>query len=425
MNRQQTIFIIIADIILLAVIAFLFGLVLNKNLDFRDRIICKLKGTTISVKQNPSSTDTEISTSGFFAREDTKFLLKNDIKPGFNAAIQIVGKYFLLNTSSGSVYQFQFKNNVLTARADNSLVDVTALKPFGKNFLYMEPSGKFYLISSKSLLIQPFFFYSSGAKMIDFPATADIDKNGTLDLLFPDSFSHVVCLDGKTFAPKWTFQDASDQILHSPVILNVNNDGVPDAVFASKDGVLYAADGKSGWIIWKNPIQQPISSPLFIEDINNDGNKEIIFTSDTGTLFCLTHLGTLLWQLTLEEKAEQTILFSDLNRDGSKDIIITLINGKILAFNGISKMKLWDYQAQQPIVPGTTTVYDADNDGKPDIIFSDRTPSLYVLQGTTGREIAKLPLEEEPVTELKCVKDACYYVSRNNNLHTIRFMVQK
>ncbi|GEM_PF-5083131 len=423
MNRQQALFIVVADIILLAVIVFLVVLALDKDFVLSD----KVKDVTKKhfQKADPKNQEKEpVQTGAFFLRAEANTLLKNGGEP-FNPHIKVRGSSLFMNTANGSSYRFDTKANAITGRADSSFTKVSSLVPFKKNFLFMDMTGRFYTLVTRNMTIIPYFYYSAGGQVLDFPALADMDRDGILDLVFPDSFSKIICLNGKSFSPNWIFQDSSDIVCRSPAIMNINSDSHPDVAFIGKDGVLYAVDGKSGWVLWKAPLQQEVSSPLYVEDVNRDGFMEILFVSDAGMLFCFTHLGTLLWQIPLEDKCHPEIVFADVNGDRIKDVILSLINGKIVAFSGISKMRLWDFQAEGASIRFAITAYDADKDGTVDIVFADDTPALYVVQGTTGKELGRLPLARVPSSSLVSLNSRCYFLSDDNNLHTIRFVVNK
>lgn len=423
MNRQQVVFIVVADAILLAVIAFLFGLALDKDFVLKDRL--KNLSSKKQVVQNENRKDQLAKPAQpFFLRAENPISLRSDGEP-FNPQLLVKGKDLYLNSLSGSAYRFSLKENALLGRIDSTLKSVSSLVPFGKDFLFMDSTGRFYNLMSKSMTIVPYFYYSSGGQMLDFPSLADMDKDGKEDLLFPDSFSRVVCLNGKTFSPLWTFQDSSDIVCRSPIVLNVNADRNPDAVFIGKDGVLYAVDGISGWVLWKMNLQQQVSAPLYAEDVNNDGFKEILFVADSGILFCFSHMGTLLWQVALEDRCHPELLFVDVNNDRIRDIVVSLLNGKVTVFSGLSKMRMWEFQMDRLSIRHALASYDADRDGIMDLVLADATPSLYVVQGTTGKELARIQVDLPPQSALVCAERSCYYMDAAGNLRIVRFVVNR
>ena len=89
------------------------------------------------------------------------------------------------------------------------------------------------------------------------PRTADLNKDGTLDIVmgagkneFQKSDMGIVAFDGKSGNLLWK-QEAIDQVFGSATFCDVTGDQVKDIFIGGRSPQLKAIDGKSGALMWQ------------------------------------------------------------------------------------------------------------------------------------------------------------------------------
>ncbi len=109
----------------------------------------------------------------------------------------------------------------------------------------------------------------------------------------------------------WTFS-ADGDIEGSPALEDLNSDGALDVIFGTEGGSVYAVNGKSGDLIWKQsvPFKPSFTYPEFrsfmaspaLLDINQDGVRDVVLGSRNGTLYAFDgQTGTAVWEFRTKE----------------------------------------------------------------------------------------------------------------------------
>ncbi len=106
---------------------------------------------------------------------------------------------------------------------------------------------------------------------------ADLDGDGTTEVIVPVIDGHVVCLDGKTGTRKWT---VAAPVTGDVIAADVNGDGSKEIVFAGRDNRLRAIQSNDGSPLWQ--IDAP--GPPIAADIDGDHLIEILCIGTDGTL---------------------------------------------------------------------------------------------------------------------------------------------
>jgi outer membrane protein assembly factor BamB len=424
-KRQREIFFIIADLVLLIIIGFLVYVAAKKDFNLRQALserfhrskvkVIDVNGTAVSLR--PGLNATCFIPTG-------KALVDPDSVHELNSGISLLGGFsgpsVLLNSVDGSIFKFNLRTMALTMRAQNDFTGCSSLKPYGRNFIFLDISGHFRTFDPGRNEQKELFTYSAGHSIIDVPEIADINADGIKDFIFPNSGGQVVCLDGRTLAPLWIFNDSSDAVLKSPVVMDINNDRTPDCVFAAQNGTVYTVDGKSGWVIWKYPVQKQIKGRIYIGDVNGDGIKEIVFTAGRNSLWCLARNGTKLWSMDIPGSLSPELTLMDVDADGRKEVLVSRDDREIMAVDLLAQNIQWTFSCEGKPLPYTIALYKSIWNAAPDCVFADSTGFLYVLSGKDGRPMSRLQLEEKPVTGLVFAGGSLCFAGASGNVYNLK-----
>jgi outer membrane protein assembly factor BamB len=128
-----------------------------------------------------------------------------------------------------------------------------------------------------------------GGMVWDLNILPDIDGNGYPELLPSGtgmgSFLCISALDGSIV---WS-APAVDQIFVNVAIPDINNDGIADVVGGTgfNNNTLYLLDGSSGVSFWQRPMESPVESAYWIDDISGNSIPDILAGTREGWMYAL------------------------------------------------------------------------------------------------------------------------------------------
>jgi outer membrane protein assembly factor BamB len=433
MNHNRTFF-IVADVLLLFLIAALVALVMNKEIHPRQALkkafvalkhkagaalrgAAALKPSLPGLKPGSGPAAPRAS----YLRLEASVLVDSKLSHTFHPGLLPAGRDdFVFSSTTGAVFRFSAKLRTVTAAAENGFEQATPLIPYGGRFLVRDRSSRFFLVDPATMNVRPYFLYAGGRAVFGLAGIGDANADGTDDIVVSDASMQVACVDGRNFTTRWSFNDASDLVLNAPVGLPINADRASDFAFVSQDGIVYGIDGRSGWVLWKQPVQETVKDSLRGVDINGDGGKELIFSSEQGNLFCFSRLGAGLWKLAMGSKIA-ALAFGDLNGDKNTDIVVCLENGRIIGLNAISQLKFWEFAPERPPLAGTLTCADLNGDRKSDLLFGDVGQTIYAVDGATGNLLGRLPVAGGGAASgfIKVRKDV-FFLTQDGHMDIVR-----
>ncbi|CAN5656144.1 hypothetical protein BH10BAC5_BH10BAC5_04280 [soil metagenome] len=194
-------------------------------------------------------------------------------------------------------------------------------------------------VSSPESLI----FQDSAGSYFGSPKLADIDNNGSLEILIGsyDKKFHAYKLNGTEVQG---FPVTTNGFIRSTAAVYVNPAGTTLITFGSDDGMLYTVDNH-GALLPGFPIVTPksIKSTPLITDLDNNGSKEIVFLGGDGKMYAVSFNGTSqpgfpMQAQTTEDNYGDVILMpspaaADLYGDGKNEIIIGTLDKKLKVIN--------------------------------------------------------------------------------------------
>ncbi len=128
------------------------------------------------------------------------------------------------------------------------------------------------------------------------PKCIDLNEDGVLDCVigaglneFDSSDTSVIAINGKDGSVLWAV-GAQDQMIGSPVFLQLTDDSIQDVVIGGRGAQLLAINGNTGDVLWQFSIQGNEANaigfmrfnfytPQVIDDINTDGVQDLLVSN--------------------------------------------------------------------------------------------------------------------------------------------------
>ena len=181
----------------------------------------------------------------------------------------------------------------------------------------------------------------------------------------------VTCLDlrGKRL---WSYR-LTPPITAAPSVADVDGNGSEDIVAADGAGDLVVLDG-SGQLVWRAVLPGPVYSASCpaVADLDGDSRNEILVGDSTGHVSCLDAKGALRWRFQGDGTSMGPVLVADIYDLPGAEIIVTSHDGHIYALSASGEF-LWDIYRDNDLFPNSNPIL-ADVDG-------DKAPELYVGGG--------------------------------------------
>jgi choice-of-anchor A domain-containing protein len=173
-----------------------------------------------------------------------------------------------------------------------------------------------------------------------------------------------------------------NQVMMTPVVVEVNGDGIPDVVFNTftsngnytTNGVLRAISGDDGhdlWAVTDPALRVRPGANIAAGDIDNDGLVEICTTGEGGNeLICFENTGALKFRTPAPGASWGAPALADLTGDGQVEIIVSN-----MVFNS-QGTRLWTGTSSAGYLPFAA---DIDQDGIQEVVSSN---AVYYANGS-------------------------------------------
>jgi outer membrane protein assembly factor BamB len=258
-------------------------------------------------------------------------------------------------------------------------------------------------------------------------ALRDLTGDNVQDIIMGGRSAELMALDGRTGEVLWRFDKKSDGIkwfnfYNAQFVRDLDDDGIEDIIVSNGGNVmaepydtklrypgnLVVLSSKTGNMLARAPMPDGKETYMSVVVAPMPGSDDymVVFGSGGETIGGNLYASTLSQVLTgnlsnavvLDSSPKKGYigppLLIDMNNDGSLDIIANAVEGKMIAFDGVTKKRIWtvsvaDSEAYSSIAPG----YFTGNDDTPDFFVSyaiGQWPDLgwsrqFMINGATGK----------------------------------------
>jgi outer membrane protein assembly factor BamB len=248
-----------------------------------------------------------------------------------------------------------------------------------RGVLITEHSGRITLVSSQG--------ERQLTMTLDLPVetpavAANLLGDKKLSVVAVDAWGSVYCFDERG-QRQWKFPRAvKSGEFRLPVFADLEGDGRLEILVPDSRGHLDVLDADGHLQLEIAATKYRVGVPS-VGDVNGDGRAEIIFGTEAGEVYCLSSQGDVLWTTTLDGCFGRAFpLIADVDQDGHYEVYFpTAFNNAhpgLFALDAATGRQLW----KAPSVLQSyrsTVVADLDGDGQSEILFGDKNSSLFCL----------------------------------------------
>lgn len=221
------------------------------------------------------------------------------------------------------------------------------------------------------------------------------------------------------------YVNIDSHILCTPVIADIDKDGIPEMVVAvsyffdheyygnsenlkelgnidigkylASSIVVFDLDTKQvKWTVEldlstdKGNYRAYIYSSPTVADLDGDGYMDILVGTSYGLFYVLDHHGNVRRKFPLEmAEIQGGVVAADINDDGKIELVTTDTHGNVAAWT-VNGEEIWEKHLKS-LIPQGPTIGDVDGDGHTDVVVPTISGNIFVLSGKDGSIVRPYP----------------------------------
>ncbi len=246
-------------------------------------------------------------------------------------------------------------------------------------------------------------------------AVADFTGDGYVDLAAVSDDMTLRLIDGKQKRLAWKLSEFVAHPDYALLLSELNDNGLADIVFVSKNGRLIGVDGLTGAEIFASPyFKLPFSGPPVSADFDGDGWNDVAVAEASGAIrIGFNRLLEYQWQR-IEPGFMITAPVSavDFNGDRAAELIAVTDRGLILILDGRSLKVVGTIDINEELGKAFGSMLtdsrirfpvgaaDLNGDGVPDLVCSTAQGHLLAIDGANRQQLWSFTLLDEVILNL-------------------------
>lgn len=246
-------------------------------------------------------------------------------------------------------------------------------------------------------------------------AVADFTGDGYVDLAAISDDMVPRLIDGRQKRLAWKLNEFVAHPDYTLLFAELNDNGLPDVIFISKNGRLIAADGKTGAEIFASPyFKLPFSGGPVAADFDGDGWNDVAVAEAAGTIrIGYNRLLEFEWQETNPGFGLTAPLSAaDFNGDQAAELIAVTDRGLILILDGRTRKVAGTIDINQELSKAFGSMLtdshirfpigtrDLNGDNVPDIVCSTVQGHVLAIDGANRQQLWSLMLLDDVILNL-------------------------
>ena len=254
--------------------------------------------------------------------------------------------------------------------------------------LLQNNTGRLVLLDGKAQIV---WEHNLGAQSLTTPAVADLDGDGSYEIVTSTEPGEVVLLDARG-AECWRYRlHGKVRDWRTPAAIDLDGDGSLEILMGDEAGWLTCLT-KDGRRLWRTTVDGYRVPPVAAADVTGDGRPEIVYGTENDRVVCLGASGRIVWLSAHEGQFGRTSpTLGDLDGDGRYEAVLqtsfNTVKPRLIALNAEDGSLAWE----SPLTLqgyAAISIADLDGDGSNEVFVAERSNTIYCINGDGSRRWA-------------------------------------